>query len=132
MKYLNDYTQDKINDVIKSNGGFFAFSNKQFEENKKDNIKYCRLYSGLIVPKNKVKKILNSIDKITENGIKQDLKENSIKDIVFRDCANLELQFSYDGLNQIIDYLKYYPIKKDTIKKHYSEYITYCVENNLI
>ena len=44
MKYLNDYTQDKINDVIKSNGGFFAFSNKQFEENKKDNIKYCQLF----------------------------------------------------------------------------------------
>ena len=58
MKYLNDYTQDKINDVIKSNGGFFAFSNKQFEENKKDNIKYCQLYSGLIVPKNKAKKRL--------------------------------------------------------------------------
>ena len=57
MKYLNDYTQDAISKVIKDNGGFFAFSNKQFEENKQDGIKYVRLYGGLISPKNNVKNI---------------------------------------------------------------------------
>ena len=50
MKYLEDYNKNEINNIIKKNGGFFAFNNDQFNKNKKDGVKYCRLYSGLIVP----------------------------------------------------------------------------------
>ena len=132
MKYLQNYSEEKINKTIKNNGGFFAFSNKQFNENKKDGIIYCRLYSGLIVPKNKADYIIKQIDKISKKAIKQDIKENGIKNIIFRDCKNLELQFSYNGIEEIMNYLKDYNFNKKDIEKYYNKYITYCIKNDLI
>ena len=131
MKYLEDYNKNEINNIIKKNGGFFAFNNDQFNKNKKDGVKYCRLYSGLIVPKNKVDYILKKIDKATKKAIKQDINDNGIKKIVFRDCSNLELQFNYDGLNEIISYLKDYNFNKKDIKKYYDQYIKYCIKNDI-
>ena len=130
MKYLNDYTQDAISKVIKDNGGFFAFSNKQFEESKQDGIKYVRLYGGLISPKNNVKNILDGIDKANVKGIKEDMKENSIKDIIWREFANYECQIVHNYDDVLIS-LKDYSIKKETIKKEFTNYINYCNEHNL-
>ena len=132
MKLLKYYTQDKIDKTIKNNGGFFAFNNKQFNENKKEGVIYCSLYGGLIVPKNKADYILKQIDLISKKAIKQDIKENGIKNIIFRDCSNLELQFSYNGIEEIIDYLKDYNFNKKDIEKYYSKYIKHCIKNDLI
>ena len=131
MKYLQNYSEEKINKTIKNNGGFFAFNNKQFNENKKEGIIYCRLYSGLIVPKNKAKQIISQLDKISKKAIEQDIKENGMKKIVFRDCENLELQFSFSGISEIIDYLKDYNFNKNDIEKYYNKYINYCIKNDL-
>ena len=130
-KLLSYYTEDKISKILDNNGAFFAFSNKQFKEKKKEGIKYCQLSSGLIAPKENAKSIYEEIEKAHIEAVKQDLKDNSVKSIIFRDCANLELQFSYDGLNEITEYLKQYPISKDTIEKYYKEYIQYCIKNDL-
>ncbi len=132
MKLLKYYTQDKIDKTIKNNGGFFAFNNKQFNENKKEGVIYCSLYGGLIVPKNKADYILKQIDLISKKAIKQDIKENGIKNIIFRDCSNLELQFSYNGIEEIIDYLKDYNFNKKDIEKYYNKYIKHCIKNDLI
>tara|TARA_Y100001963_G_C6647592_1_gene384093 strand:+ start:412 stop:810 length:399 start_codon:yes stop_codon:yes gene_type:complete len=132
LKLLKYYTQDKIDKTIKNNGGFFAFNNKQFNENKKEGVIYCSLYGGLIVPKNKADYILKQIDLISKKAIKQDIKENGIKNIIFRDCSNLELQFSYNGIEEIIDYLKDYNFNKKDIEKYYNKYIKHCIKNDLI
>ena len=132
MKYLENYSEEKINKIIKNNGGFFAFNNNQFNDNKKEGVIYCRLYGGLIAPKNKADYIISQIDLISKKAIKQDIRENGIKNIVFRDCSNLELQFSYNGICEIIDYLKDYNFNKKDIEKHYNNYIEHCIKNDLI
>jgi hypothetical protein len=40
MKYLTDYTQEAQTKLFEEKGVFFAFSNKQFEEQRKEGIKY--------------------------------------------------------------------------------------------
>ena len=132
MKYLQNYSEEKINKIIKNHGGFFAFNNNQFNDNKKEGVIYCRLYGGLIAPKNKADYIIKQIDIISKKAIKQDIKENGIKNIIFRDCSNLELQFSYNGIEEIIDYLKDYNFNKKDIEKHYNNYIKHCIKNDLI
>ncbi|MGR5097050.1 DUF7659 family protein, partial [Vibrio maritimus] len=46
MKYLSDYTQEKQTALFNETGAFFAFSNQQFDEAKKDGVKYCRITMG--------------------------------------------------------------------------------------
>ena len=131
MKYLSDFNDKMINNVLKTNGAFFAFSNKQFEENKKEGVMYCKLYGGMIAPKENVKTILKGLEEAQKKGIKEDMKEHTIKQIVFRDCANFELQFSYDGLNEIKEALNDYPINAKDIEKHYNDFIKHCIKNDL-
>ena len=131
MKYLKDYTQKPINNLLKEQGGFFAFSDKQFKESRVKGVEYVSLYSGLIAPKKNAKTIYDGMKEITKQGIKQDMKENTIKKIVFRECQNYELQFSYDMFNELKEILADYPIKESELKKYLKQFYDYCIKNDM-
>lgn len=65
---------EKISLVLKTNGAFWAFSNKQFDEQKKEGIKYVSMGQGLICPKENAHKIGAEIDQCCKE-IKQEEKE---------------------------------------------------------
>ena len=130
MKYLNDYTQDAISKVMDDNGGFFAFSDSQFDEKKKEGVKYVSLYGWLIAPKENAKTIYEEIKRATLRGIKQDVEENGIKAIIWRELANFESQISRtceDTINALSDY----PTTEGEIVKEFKLYMTHCIDNDL-
>tara|TARA_R110002096_G_C14564640_1_gene720147 strand:- start:412 stop:807 length:396 start_codon:yes stop_codon:yes gene_type:complete len=131
MKYLNDYIKESTATAQKKNGVFFAVSNKQFDEQANKDIKYVQLYGNLICPKDNVKQWLQDFEKCVDNGIKQDIKENSVKGIIKRELSNHEYQYTMD-LSYTIDALENYPITKDEIKEQAKLYMDYCIENDLI
>ncbi|WP_456303359.1 DUF7659 family protein, partial [Vibrio lentus] len=45
-------------------GAFFAFSNKQFDEAKKEGVKYASLGMGLICPVDNAKQLMTRLDSI--------------------------------------------------------------------
>ena len=47
MKNLSTYIDEKINQLLIKYNGFFAFSEKHFEEAKKENVKYVCWGAGL-------------------------------------------------------------------------------------
>ena len=59
--------KDLVSIALESNGAFWAFSDKQFNESKKDNVKYVSLGSGLVCPKDNAKKLSEDLD----NAIKE-------------------------------------------------------------
>lgn len=130
MKYLSHYTEKTISKVLEDNGAFFAFSNEQFEENKKEGVNYCNLYGGMIAPKENVNKILKGLEKAHEEGIEQDIKENSMKDIIWREFGNYECQISGD-IEDALSSLKDYPITEDIIIQEFQKYMKHCIKNDL-
>lgn len=66
--------QDKISQVLAQNGAFWSFSDKQFNEQKKDNIKYVSMGSGLICPKENADKLNNELTQATKE-IRQEEKD---------------------------------------------------------
>lgn len=42
MKTLNDYTDTLTSKLFADNGAFFAFGNKQFDEQKKEGVKHSK------------------------------------------------------------------------------------------
>lgn len=54
--------QDKIGDIIKQNGAFFAFGNKQFDEQKVAGVKYVSMGNGFICPKENADKLNREIN----------------------------------------------------------------------
>ena len=76
--------EDKIGLVLKNNGAFCAFGTKQFDEQKKEGVKYISMGAGLICPKenaDKLNKELNHICKEIkkEEKAKMDARAKALK-----------------------------------------------------
>ena len=61
MKYLSDYMEEKQTALFNRTGTFFAFSQKQFEEGRKDNVKYVNLGQGMLTEKPFVEEVINEL-----------------------------------------------------------------------
>lgn len=115
MKYLLNYTDEAVSEAIKNAGAFFAFSDKQFNEAKKDGVKYTSLFAGLICPTNNAKKLLDDISTAHENGIKQDIAENGINNIIARELSNHEAYYTGD-ITSTINALAGYNVSEQAIR----------------
>jgi hypothetical protein len=124
MKYLQDYQEEAQTALFKKTGAFFAFSNKQFDEEKKEGVKYVHLGAGLICPKVNAKELNEKLDAIYKDAIKKDIAENGIEAIIKRELYNHECFYTGD-ITDCVSKLQDYPTTKEEIWNVYkSEYKT--------
>lgn len=65
---------EKISLVLNNNGAFWAFSDKQFNEQKQKDIKYISLGAGLVCPQANAEKLIKEMESTTQE-IKKEEKE---------------------------------------------------------
>lgn len=112
MKYLSDYMESAQSRLWDENGAFFAFGNKQFEEKKKEGVKYASLGHGLICPTENAQKVINGLETIYQDAMRQDVEENGAEAIIRREYFNYESQIScstVDALESLAGYRKQFP-----------------------
>ena len=131
MKYLSDYTKEKTTNLLNECNAFFAFSTSQFEESKKEGIKYVNLQAGLICDKTKVKDYLNGLDQIYKEAIAQDIKENGLDKIIARELWNYESFYMMD-YSDAIAALKGYGVTEQKVKEIFEIELTIAIEKDLI
>jgi len=68
---MTNYTEEAHSKVFKDNGVIFAFSQKQFDEQKVAGVKYVEMGSGDLCPKENVKKYLHEAGLAIDSGIKK-------------------------------------------------------------
>ena len=69
MKSLNDYTEQKVSELLSSMGAFYAFSKAQLEDKRQEGVIYCHMGHGLIAPKGKAKALFEGLAGIHKKGI---------------------------------------------------------------
>ncbi|MGF1884098.1 DUF7659 family protein [Vibrio splendidus] len=114
MKYLSHYIQDKQTQAFNEAGAFFAFSNQQFDDEKKEDVKYASLGMGLICPVDNAKKLMTRLDSIVQEGIAEDIKENGKTAIIRRELFNHEC-FYTNEICDCVEKLEDYGITYDEI-----------------
>jgi len=90
MKYLQDYIQDEQTLLLEKHGVFFAFSEEQFKEQKKDDVVYVSLGAGGYAPKSSALQFVNAMAALRTTGIARDKAENSKQAIIVREINNFE------------------------------------------
>ena len=105
--------EKRQSELFKEKKVFFAFSDKQVKEgmakiNASDRKKLTSLGSGMICPKTNAEQVIQGLDDIYRDCIKQDIKENGIDKIILRELCNHEA-FYVGDINETIDILKDYP-----------------------
>ena len=106
MKYLQDYIAEKQTIAFEKAGAFFAFSEKQFLEQKLDGVVYSRTSVGMFCPEKNIDTLESELKEILLQGLKDDIAENGFFNIIKRELANHESYHTGD----IDD--AYYSLKK--------------------
>lgn len=114
MKYLQDYMSAAQTAALNKAGAFFAFSTKQFEEQKVPGTKYVSTPSGLICPKHTLDTLVTEMDEIYRSAIAQDIEENGLHAIIVRELNNHEAYYTGD-IATTVDALEDYPVTEDDI-----------------
>jgi len=121
MKYLQDYMEDKQTALFEEVGVFFAFSRKQFYEQRKEGVEYASLPGGMICPKGKGVEVINRLHEIFEERVKQDIEENGITAIIHRELDNHECGYTGD-IDACAEALEgYQGITRDMIKAEFGK-----------
>ena len=129
MNYLSDYTSAKQTQLWNDNGAFFAFSKKQLDEEKQEGVVYVSLGMGLIAPKENASKVIEGLESINTEGIKQDITENGIKAIIHRELANYEAQITC-SISDTVEALEDYGITREQVREEYNAYFQHCIDND--
>lgn len=119
MKYLQEYQEAKQTDLFNSTGAFFAFSMKQFNEQKQSGTKYVNCGHGMLCPKPNVDALIDGLGRINKEAIKKDIAENGIKAIIRRELYNYECFYTGD-MTDAINALKSYNITNKQIREIYA------------
>jgi hypothetical protein len=119
-KNIKEYTQEKTTELLNELGAFFAFSTEQFNEQKKEGIKYASLGAGLICPKNNAQEFINRFNSLNDSAIKQDIEDNGAENIIKRELYNYECFYVCD-ISDAVKALKKYGFSKDQIQSVYEK-----------
>ena len=121
---------DRISEVIKRHGGFFAFGNKQFHEQRKEGVVYVSMGLGLIAPKGTHIQLGKDLAEVSKDNIIFDLETNGKKKIIHRELANHEAQITI-SIDNTCDALEGYGITREEVQAEFSVYMDHCREHDL-
>ena len=112
MYSLNYYTEKETTKLFETLGAFFAFSNKQVEEKKKEGIKYFNMGSGLICPAENCDQLNKDFELIHNEGIKKRVEDMGVENIISYEFYNYETAYTYeeeDAREALTDYIEIFP-----------------------
>lgn len=118
-KSIKEYTEQKQTELFDKTGAFFAFSTEQFNEAKKEGVKYASLGAGLICPSENVETFIKEFKAISKEAIKQDLEDNGRETIIKRELYNYECFYICD-IAEAVKALKKYGISEQEVKEVYN------------
>lgn len=136
MNYFSHYVEKAQSDLFASTGAFWAFGDKQFDEQKKEGVKYVSLGAGCICPKDQVNALLDGLESITAAGVKADVEENGAVAIMRREYFNHECQLSMDSSSAVAalsGHIKQFPdlFTEEAMRAVFSNCFNEAVENDM-
>jgi len=130
MKSLQDYMNDRQTALFNETGSFFAFSEKQYQEARKEGVTYVSLDAGLICPKETAQKLIDGLEQIYQESIQQDIAENGAEAIIKRELHNHEC-FYTGSFSDAKNRLSAYNFPKELwVKVWREEWRTYAESDN--
>lgn len=122
MKYLSQIMENRQSELWEKKKVFFAFNKKQFEEGMEkhyltSNDKIVNMGQGMFCPSENVEDVINEMDNIYNESIKEDMKQGKDK-VILRELSNHECFWTGD-ITDCVEKLENYPITEEEILKVY-------------
>jgi hypothetical protein len=129
MKTLSSYTEARTTELLNTCGAFFAFGQKQMDEQKVEGITYISMGGGLVVPVIYAVQFSRGFKLIVSESIAQDIAENGKPAIIRRELANHEAQITSD-ISDTVEALEGYGITEEEVQAQWGAFFQDCIDND--
>lgn len=118
---MTRYIQEKQTELFNELGVFFAFSNKQLEDQKQAGVEYCTvLGTGDCVPKSKAKEFAERLSIIHREGREKELAEKGIDQIIEDSLVNHECFYTGE-IDDALAALEFYNVNYEQVSAVYQK-----------
>jgi hypothetical protein len=119
---LGYFIDRKVSMLFEDMGAFYAFGSKQFEEGRKEGVKYCELLEGLVCPIENRDALLKAYEALHDEDRTKRLEVFGVERIIEYELANHECWYTGSIPKDTIEYLvEDFGATKEMIYKVYSE-----------
>ena len=109
--------EEKTNKLIEATGLIFAFSNKQFDEQKKEGVKYVSIGAGGLVPKENIDIFSKGMEEIM-SWKKLEMKKLKPEFLIEYELSNHECYYT-GSIEDALEVLKEYDITREQVMEVY-------------
>lgn len=96
MKSISQFTESKQTELFDKYGCFFAFSNEQFDKQKKEGTTYVSMGGGLLCPKENAEAFYNDFETMIDRATKEYFELYGAEKIIRYEYFNHEIQITGD------------------------------------
>jgi hypothetical protein len=118
MKSFQDYQNEGQSEMFERLGVFFAFGTEQFDEAKKEGVKYVTLGQGLVCPIENAEKVAEGLAAIFDKAVAQRKAEHTKEEIILHELYNHECFYTGD-YEDAFNSLERYGYSNEDIKAVY-------------
>lgn len=116
---MNTQLQEQQSKLFKEFGVFFAFGNKQFEEQRQEGVDYCTVLSaGDCVPVQHAGEFAKRLSVLHKEARDKALIEKGIERIIEEELVNHEAFYTGD-VAPVVEALAYYDVTEKQVSKVY-------------
>lgn len=108
MKYLSDIIKDRQSELFKKHHVIFAFSAKQFEEQREEGITYVNFGSGMLINKATADEFIDEYTDLIKKAIQEDIDMHTLEGVIRRELANHEAYYTW-SITSTVEALADYP-----------------------
>lgn len=101
-------------------GAFFAFGQKQFDEQKEDGVKYVSLGAGLLARKDNAKEMLKALKQFSKDERQRELDIKGKDGIIRYELDNHEAFYTSD-IDATVEAVEGYGITREEVRKVYNQ-----------
>lgn len=118
MKTYNSFARESVTKLFEKHEAFFAFSQAQFDEKAKKDVKYARFSSGLIVPSKNAEQLMEDLNNNSKAQKEEYLKKYSKQEIIWAELANHEAGYTMDWTDAF-EAVKHFGITEEEVAAEY-------------
>lgn len=122
MATLCNFTKQPMSELFDKHGIFFAFSQKQVDENKKPGIIYNNLGSGIFCPKDNVEQFISDLENVVATSVETHKSKESKEKIILDQLRNHEAFYTGD-ISSTFEALEAYNYTKKDVITVYRKYM---------
>ncbi|MDH6311055.1 hypothetical protein M2451_003901 [Dysgonomonas sp. PFB1-18] len=120
---IKEEHQNKLSALFDSLGIFFAFSNEQFEEGRKEGVKYANGGQGMLIPIDNVKEYVRRFSELEKDTEAEFAKHIPMDDYILYELNNHEAFYTWctDDAYEVVKY-RYPNCTPDDMKRVFKQF----------